>query len=99
MAETVKRNTTLTLNGMNLHAKVQTDKPLTITRVMLGDGEIPDGFTAKEMTMMINPILELPVVDFRLDGVGTSVMDCEKKNADLEFGFFARELGVVGKFR
>lgn len=97
MADTIKRNTTLTLDGMNLYAKVQTGKPLKITRVWLGDGKIPDGFTVKEMKMMVNPILELPVVDFRLDGVGTSVMECEKKNADLAYGFFARELGIYAR--
>lgn len=92
MAET--RNTTLTIAGMNLLAKTQQGKELHFTRVMMGDGKIPEGMNIKDMTALVNPILRLPIGNIRLDGTGTSVMECVLKNAELEQGFFARELGI-----
>ena len=92
MADT--RNTTLTIAGMNLLAKTQQGKELHFTRVMMGDGKIPEGMNIKDMTEMVNPILKLPIGNIRLDGTGTSVMECILKNAELEQGFFARELGI-----
>ena len=44
MADT--RNTTLTIAGMNLLAKTQQGKELHFTRVMMGDGEVPEGMDA-----------------------------------------------------
>ena len=92
MADT--RNTTLTIAGMNILAKCQQGKELHFTRVMMGDGKIPEGQHIKDMTDMVNPILNLPVGAIRVDGTGTSVMECILKNAELEQGFFARELGI-----
>lgn len=92
MADT--RNTTLTIAGMNLLAKTQQGKELHFTRVMMGDGKIPAGMNIKDMTEMVNPILKLPIANIRLDGTGTSVMECILKNAELEQGFHARELGI-----
>lgn len=92
MADT--RNTTLTIAGMNLLAKTQQGKELHFSRVMMGDGKIPEGMNIKDMTEMVNPILKLPIGNIRLDGTGTSVMECILKNAELEQGFFARELGI-----
>ena len=92
MADT--RNTTLTIAGMNLLAKTQQGKELHFTRVMMGDGKVPEGMNIKDMTAMVNPILKLPVGNIRVDGTGTSVMECILKNAELEQGFFARELGI-----
>lgn len=88
------RNTTLTIAGMNILAKCQQGKELHFTRVMMGDGTVPEGQHIKDMTDMVNPILKLPVGTIRVDGTGTSVMECILKNAELEKGFFARELGI-----
>ena len=93
MADT-QRNTTLTIAGMNILAKCQQGKELHFTRVMMGDGKVPEGQHVKDMTEMVNPILKLPVGNIRVDGTGTSVMECILKNAELEQGFFARELGI-----
>ena len=91
------RNTTLTIAGMNILAKTQQGKELHFTRVMMGDGKVPEGMNIKDMTEMVNPILRLPVENIRLDGTGTSVMECALKNVELEQGFFARELGIFAE--
>ena len=92
MADT--RNTTLTIAGMNLLTKCQLGKELHFTRVMMGDGKVPEGQNIKDMTDMVSPRLKLPIGDKRLDGAGTAVMECILKNAELEQGFVARELGI-----
>ena len=95
MADEIKRNTTLTYAGHDLMAKCFTGNKLDISKVVMGEGEVPAGVeSVKELTAVIDPKMELPVVFRRVDGTGTAVLECEYKNTQLEHGFFARELGV-----
>lgn len=95
MAEEVKRNTTLTYAGHDLMAKCFTGNKLDISKVVMGDGELPLGIeTVKELNSVISPKMTLPVAFRRVDGTGTAVLECEYKNDGLDKGFFARELGV-----
>lgn len=76
-------------------AKCVTGNKLDISKVVMGDGELPLGIeSVKELNSVISPKMELPVAFRRVDGTGTAVIECEFKNAELEKGFFARELGV-----
>ena len=91
----VKRNTVLTDVGRNLMAKCITGNTLKISKVVLGDGDVPAAVQdLREMTVVISPKMTLPVVYRRIDGTGTAILDCELKNTELEHGFFAKEIGV-----
>lgn len=95
MADEVKRNTILTYAGHDLMAKCFTGNALTISKVVMGDGDVPAGVeNVKELTAVISPKMELPVAFRRVDGTGTAVIECELKNANLDRGFHAKEVGV-----
>lgn len=91
------RSTTLTTAGLTLLAKCQTGKELHFERVTMGNGKIAENTNIKNMTAMVSPMLNLPIKDVKLTGVGTTVMETELKNDDLKKGFFAREVGIFAK--
>lgn len=95
MADEVKRNTQLTYAGNDLMSKCFTGNALNISKVVMGDGDVPAGVeSVKALTAVISPKMELPVVFRRVDGTGTAVIECELKNANLDRGFHAKEVGV-----
>ena len=95
MADEIKRNTTLTYAGHDLMAKCFTGNALNISKVVMGDGEVPAGVESiKELTAVISPKMELPTIHRKVDGTGTAVIECQYMNTQLDKGFFARELGV-----
>ncbi|MBQ9364852.1 MAG: phage tail protein [Schwartzia sp.] len=88
------RSTTLTIAGLNLLARCQTGAELHFARVSMGDGTVPEGTNLKEMTGLVSPKLNLPIMSVRVTGVGTTVMETQLKNESLTQGFFAREVGI-----
>ncbi|MEG0431053.1 MAG: phage tail protein [Anaerovoracaceae bacterium] len=92
-----KRSTVLTYAGLTLLAKCQTGKELHFTRVVMGDGKIPESQNLKEMTSLVSEKIELPILSIKVTGVGTTLLETELKNNDLAQGFFAREVGIFAK--
>lgn len=87
----------LTNDGINLLAKCQLGQEIEFTKVLIGDGRVPDGKTFQEMTALANTKLALGIqsVDFVEDGRVdvTAIID----NSGLEVGFFVREIGLFAK--
>ena len=93
------RATTLTVVGLNLLAECMTGKELHFTRVVLGDGSIPDHSSTyiKDMTAMVHEVMSLPIVSKRVTGDGTMIMNTKLNNKDLLTGFIARETGIFAE--
>ena len=91
----------ITKAGLNVLAKAIAGANLHYTRVAFGDS-IKNGVlvepTATQIlnyTSLINErTMSLPMSDVRFGGNGTVVVTFQVNNADLETGFWARELGI-----
>ena len=95
MADEVKRNTQLTYVGHDLMSKCFTGNKLDISKIVMGDGDVPAGVeSVKALTAVVSPKMELPVVFRRVNGTGEAIIECELKNANLDRGFFAKEVGI-----
>lgn len=88
------RSTRLTYAGMTLLAKCQTGQRLHFTRVAMGDGILPEGQEIRDLTDLISPQFDLPIKAVTVTGVGTTLLETELKNANLEKCFKAREVGI-----
>lgn len=93
----VDRGFKLTYAGIRLLAKCQTGARLTFTRINMGSGDIPDGTNIKEMTAMINPVLDLPILGVKIVGDGTITIDALISNKELTEGFRQKETGIFAK--
>ena len=87
----------LTNDGINLLAKCQLGQKIEFTKVLIGDGRVPDGKVFQDMTELVNTKLALGIqnVDFVEDGRVdvTAIIN----NNGLETGFFVREIGVFAR--
>lgn len=88
------RGTRLTYAGLNALAKCQQGKELHFTRVIMGDGRITDDQDIRQLSGLISPKLVLPIKSIKIMGTGTTVLETELKNMNLERGFIAREVGI-----
>lgn len=88
------RSTKLTYEGLNLLAKCQTGSELHFTRVIMGNGEINESQDVRQLTGLVNPMLELDIVSCEVTGTGTVTMETSLKNDKLTTGFFAKEVGI-----
>lgn len=84
----------LTVEGNQALTKCLTGKELHFTRVAMGDGVLADDQNIKELTDLISPQMELPIVSNKITGKGTTIMETQLKNAELAVGFRAREVGI-----
>ncbi|RKJ76115.1 hypothetical protein D7X33_15435 [Butyricicoccus sp. 1XD8-22] len=87
---------TLTRQGIGLIAKVLAAKlPLTITRVMMGSGQCPEGGAA-DLTDLVEPVAAGTSTEPLYDG-DTVRMTIEYRsdlNGGLDHGFWIREFGI-----
>ena len=87
-----------TKNGRILIAKSNaTGKALVPIKVVTGDGQLTNQ-NIKTMENVINPLLELPFASpGRFVKEGQFQLDFALSNEHLEYGFYAREIGVFAK--
>lgn len=71
------RATTLTYAGLNLMAACQTGKELHFTRIVTGDGEISSDQNIRQLTGMVSPKLELPILKKEVTGTGTAAITAQ----------------------
>lgn len=84
----------LTAAGLQLETKAQAGTAIKFTRVVLGDGQLPQGQILSALTNLVSPKLELPIISIDVTGTGTARMQTALQNKDLTAGFFSREIGV-----
>ncbi|MBD3878228.1 MAG: hypothetical protein SR1Q5_00880 [Quinella sp. 1Q5] len=98
-----EQGSVMTRAGLNILAKGIAGKPIVYTKAVIGDsmrnGEVVELTDAQiaELTDLINPLEELPLVDFKHVGNGQVVVQALLQNADFQDGFFCRELGLFAE--
>lgn len=87
-----------TYEGLSLiSAAAAATAPITITKVMLGDGELGET-DQRSLTELISPKLELSLTGIEDLGNGQFQVRAAASNSGLSTGFFAREVGVYAKY-
>lgn len=91
----------ITRRGLNILAKAIAGKELRYSRVAFGDSlrngvliEPTDAQILKFESLIHEREMSLPIADVRFGGNGTAVVTFQVNNANLEEGFWARELGI-----
>jgi hypothetical protein len=80
--------------GRTLLAKAIAGTELHFTRVVFGDGPLPDGANIYELTDLIHPVREAPISSIDVTTVGQATITVALTNEGLSMGFFAREIGI-----
>ena len=81
MADTTLESTHLTRAGFLLLAKALAGKQLTYTKIAIGDSErsgnvvYPSRAQQYEYTALINPKMNLPLIDVAFTGGGTTMLN------------------------
>ena len=85
----------LTEAGIQMIAESQLNETkLIITKAKIGDGDLPVGHDISKMTDILSPKLEAPFSSFKNLGNGQIDIKFAVSNAELEAGFFAKEIGI-----
>ena len=83
----------LTKQGKVLQAKAIAGSTLTITKMKLGSGIIPDGVSPEDLTDLIQPKQALGLTAISVNG-GLAKIQSIVTNAELSEGYYIRECGV-----
>lgn len=86
--------------GRELIAKILAAKlPLTITRVMVGSGQVPEGVFPGDLSDLVQPVAAATSTSPTYDGdtVHLTVEYRSDLNGGLEHGFWIRELGIFAR--
>lgn len=86
-------NLMLTKQGKLLQAKAIAGSTLTITKMKLGSGIIPDGVSPEELTDLVQPKQVLGLTAISVNG-GLAKIQSIVTNAELSEGYYIRECGV-----
>ena len=91
---------TIPRKGRELIAKILAAKlPLTLTRIMVGTGMVPDGIFPGELNDLVEPVAAATSTQPTYDGdtVHMTVEYRSDLNGGLDHGFWSRELGIFAK--
>lgn len=86
-------NLMLTKQGKVLQAKAIAGSTLTITKMKLGSGIIPEGVSPEDLTDLIQPKQVLGLTAISVNG-GLAKIQSIVTNAELSEGYYIRECGV-----
>lgn len=86
---------TLTTAGINAIAKLVAGSTMEFTKIQVGDGTISGN--PMTMTQLSHVVADVPITSARMTGQGTATITGTFSNADLQLGFFYRELGLFCK--
>ena len=87
----------ITAAGLAVLTKGAAGETIRYTRIVLGDGYIPDGQTAATMTGVVSPTVVLDISAIRFNADGTVTVSAVFHNAQNETGFYYRELGLYAE--
>lgn len=87
----------ITVNGLNVIAKLVAGSTLEFTRIAIGDGAMPSDKTPLTVTDLSHKLFDVAINSVVSDGNGSATIMGTFSNADKETGFFYRELGLFAK--
>lgn len=90
-------NNAITDRGRTLLAHVQMGAVFTPTRIVIGSGYIPAGYTARTMTAVVTPVAELEITKKKRSNDGTCTFGGVYSNADITEDWYFRELALYAK--
>lgn len=90
-------NNSLTSNGLILLAKGIVGAKINFTRIVLGDGYLPDGQTPHSTTDVYSPKSVVDIGKFSINGDGTVTVGGIFINDHMDEGFYYRELGLYAE--
>lgn len=86
-------NNSVTLKGAAIIASLVTGSTLTFTRIAVGDGTLASGQTALTRERLVNPLFNVPISSVE-SRTTQAVVKGTFNNADLNTGFYYREIGL-----
>lgn len=87
----------LTDAGRSLLLRAVSGEELTFTRFKIGDGSLEEGQTGRELTDLINEVLEVGISEMTVLERGIIELDGEFDSNDVDQDFTWRELGLFAK--
>ena len=87
-------NNSVTLKGAAIIASLVTGSTLTFTRIAVGDGTLASGQTALTRERLVNPLFNVPISSVESNNAAQAVVKGTFSNADLNTGFYYREIGL-----
>lgn len=87
-------NNGITMKGAVIIASLVAGQTLTFTRIAVGDGVLPSGQTPLSTGKMVNPLFDVPILSVESDNVAHATVKGAFNNADLDTGFYYREIGL-----
>ena len=90
-------NNDMTTAGLLLLAKAQTGVQIKFTRIVLGDGYLPNGVTIKTLENVINEVMSLEIDQCKINLDGSASIISIFHNDKLHEGFFYRELALFAE--
>lgn len=87
----------ITVQGLNVIAKLVAGSTLEFTRIAIGDGAMPSDKTPLTVTDLAHRLFDVDITSVKSDGTGSATVTGIFSNADKETGFFYRELGLFAK--
>lgn len=87
-------NNDITATGLIVLAKGLVGGTIRFTKIVLGDGYIPEGSTPRSMSDVVSPKAVVEISKLKLNPDGTVVVGGIFNNRELSDGFYYRELGL-----
>ena len=87
----------ITVQGLNVIAKLVAGSTLVFTRIAVGDGAMPSDKTPLTVTDLTHKLFDVDINSVVHNGNQSATVTGIFSNADRETGFFYRELGLFAK--
>ena len=90
-------NNDITNGGRILLAKGHMGERINFTRIVMGDGFMPNNTAIRDMVNVVNPIINIPISKKRHNADGTVIIGGNFHNKDIAEAFFYRELALFAE--
>lgn len=90
-------NNDITAAGLLVLAKGVAGKQIKYTRIVLGDGYLPEGQTPRTLTGVVSPKAVVDITKCKINGDGTVAVGGVFTNDQTDTGFYYRELGLYAE--
>lgn len=87
-------NNDITNGGRLLLAKGYLGEKINFTKIVMGDGYLPPGTAIRDMTAVVNPVVNVPITKMKMNADGTVIIGGQFSNSDIMTEFFYRELAL-----